>query len=218
MTPIPCPSCGAPIPFRTSFAVFAVCGYCGATVVRTDRDVSRIGQAADLPDEMTPIQVGTVVTAAGTPFTVAGRVRMSWEDGFWNEWFLAGDGPAGAGWLAEAQGTWAVSFPCPLEEAQGLNPDMPPALGDPVRIRGRAFRVSDVKAASCVGSEGELPFAAERGWTALYADMLSEDGGFAGAEYSDDGARLFLGQYVTFASLRPRNLRPVEGWTAPVST
>ena len=218
MDPLACPSCGAPLPFSTSFAVFAVCRSCGAAVVRNDRDVSSIGTVADLPDEVTPFQVGTAVDTGGRRFTLAGRVRMAWGDGFWNEWFMVADTggtDAVPGWLAEAQGTLAVSFPCPAAEADGLSPAEPPALGARIRIRGESFRVADLKEAHCIGSEGELPFAAPVGRAALYADMLSAEGGFAGAEYGPDGMRLFLGRYVAFNALRPRHLRPVEGWAAP---
>lgn len=219
MTPLACPSCGTPLPFRTSYAVFAVCEYCGAAVVRRDRDVDAIGTVADLPDEMTPFQVGTRVETGGRRYTLAGRVRLAWADGFWNEWFMVsstGNPDDGPGWLAEAQGTLAVSFPCPAADAEGLGPAQPPALDAPVRIRGETFRVADLKEARCIAAEGELPFAAPVGRTARYADMLSQSGKFAGAEYGPDGMRLFLGRYVLFNALRPRNLRPVEGWTAPV--
>ena len=216
MTPLACPSCGAPLPFRTSFAVFAVCRSCGAAAVRRDRDVSSIGTVADLPDEVTPFQVGTDVEANGRRFTLAGRVRMAWADGFWNEWFMVASAGDAQGWLAEAQGTLAMSFPCPAAEAGGLSPAEPPGLGEVIQIRGEAFRVSDLKEARCIGSEGELPFAAPVGRAALYADMLSDSGGFAGAEYGPEGLRLFLGRYVAFNALRPRHLRPVEGWAAPI--
>ena len=215
---VPCPSCGAPLTFRTSFSVYAVCGYCGSTVVRRDKDVEKIGEMADLPDEMTPVQVGTTLTYGGAGFTVAGRVRVGWADGAWNEWYLVSD--ARTGWLAEAQGFFAVSFPVGLEEATGLGEGLS-VLDGVVRIRERAYRVTDIKEALCLGSEGELPFAAPKGKATTYYDMLEDGGGFASIEETTGAEAkpvrtLFVGEYVAFNALKFGNLRTVEGWAAPV--
>ena len=107
-----CPSCGAPMTFRSSFSVYAVCSFCGSTVLRTDRDVSLIGTMADLPDEMTPFQVGTGLSWHTDTYTLAGRVRMGWADGAWNEWFI--DSANRKGWLSEAQGFLALAFETPV--------------------------------------------------------------------------------------------------------
>lgn len=214
MAPLACPSCGAALPFSTSFAVFAVCAYCGAAVVRRDRDVESIGVVADLPEEVSPWQLGASIEVDHRRYTLVGRVRMAWADGVWTEWFATGANDAAA-WLAEAQGTLAVSVPCPADQAEGLDPAVPPALNQAVRIRGIDYRVADLKEARCIGVEGELPFPAPVGRTSTGADMLSRDGGFAGAEYGPEGMRLFVGRYATLAELQPRGLRVLEGWPAP---
>lgn len=210
-----CPSCGAELVFRASFSVFAVCAYCGSTVVRTDRDVAAIGVMADLPDEMTPLQVGTELSHGGGHYTLVGRVRMAWADGAWNEWYMV-DGET-AGWLAEAQGFLAVSFEQPLAGARGLDDGAVPALDTLVAVGGKTYRVTDIKEALCVGSEGELPFRAPRGRTATYADMLGEAAGFASLEQDEDGRRLYAGAYVGFDQLALRNLRAVAGWSPPTT-
>ena len=204
-----CPSCGAPIPFRSSFSVYAVCRSCGSTVLRTDRDVSVIGKMADLPDEMTPFQVGTGLSWQGQTYGLAGRVRMAWADGAWNEWFI--DSAARKGWLCEAQGSLALAFETEVPPRLAG----PAKLGDVVDLAAEHFRISDIKRATCIGSEGELPFPAPRGRSATYYDMLSPVGGFAGLEDSDEGRRLYIGHYVEFDDLQFTNLREVEGWRVP---
>ena len=87
-----------------------------------------------------------------------------------------------------------------------------------VTVAGQRFRVSDIKRASCVGSEGELPFAAPRGRSAIYYDMVSASGGFAGLEVADDGRRCYRGDYVLFDELGLSNMRPVEGWREPLAS
>jgi len=213
MTSYACPSCGAPIAFRSSFSVYAVCSYCGSTVLRTDRDVSLIGKMADLPDEISPLQVGAEFTFRGQGFMLLGRVRVGWADGAWTEWFVAS--ARRKGWLAEAQGFLALAFE--EELPKGLAGPLPP-LGELLEIGKQPFRVSDIKQATCLGSEGELPFPAPRGRTATYLDMVSPTGGFAGLEEAGEERRLYVGEYVDFDALAFRGLREVEGWTLPRST
>ena len=205
-----CPSCGAPIQFRSSFSVYAVCSYCSSTVLRTDRDVSLIGKQADLPDEISPLQVGAGFTFRKVRFSLLGRVRMGWADGAWTEWFV--DSQTRKAWLSDAQGFLALCF----EDAvpRGLAGPLPP-LGEVIEIGKQPFRVSDIKQAACLGSEGELPFPAPRGRRATYLDMVSPTGGFAGLEQAEEGRRLYVGEYVEFDALAFTGLREVEGWTVP---
>lgn len=205
-----CPSCGAPITFRSSFSVYAVCESCGSTVLRADRDVAVIGTMADLPDEISPLQVGTSFSFDGARYTLLGRTRMAWADGAWSEWYA--DSGARQGWLAEAQGFYGFSVERPVPETLAGSHL---ALDQVVTIDGEAFRIADIKQATCIGSEGELPFAAPRGRVATYFDMIGRSSGFAGIEQSDEGRRLYVGRYVGFDALGFANLRKVDGWSEP---
>jgi hypothetical protein len=206
-----CPSCGADLPFRSSVSVYAVCASCGSTVVRTDLAVEAIGIMATLPDEITPLQIGARLAWQGRHFTLLGRLRIGWEDGAWTEWFMD-DGAASQAWLTEAQGLLAVS----------VEQDVPPALaaapslGEVVMLGSTGFRVADIKRGTCLGSEGELPFAAPKGRIATYIDMVGQTAGFAGLEESEDGRRLYTGTYVPFERLGFTGLRDVEGWPPPL--
>ena len=207
-----CPSCGATLEMKSSIAVCAVCKSCGSMVVRTDAAVESIGKVASLPDDLTPLQVGAGFTWEGRRYTILGRVRIGWRDGAWNEWF-ADDGGR-PGWLAEAQGFLSIAFEEPVPA--GLDGAMP-ALGAAVSIGGDSFRVADVKDAVCIGSEGELPFAAPKGRAATYADMLSETEAFAGLEDSSEGRRLYVGRYAPFRAFGFTALRALDGWRPPAA-
>ena len=52
-----CPNCGAKIVFRWSSSVQTVCEYCKSILVRTDIDLKKVGQVADLPPDSSPIQI-----------------------------------------------------------------------------------------------------------------------------------------------------------------
>ena len=206
-----CPSCGAELPFRSSVSVYAVCQSCGSTVVRNDRAVQSMGTMAALPEEISPMQVGTRLQWSGRTYTLLGRLRIGWADGAWTEWFID-DGAGGPGWLTEAQGLLAASFERPLPSDLG---SALPELGAAVSLDGEMLRVADIKQGTCLGSQGELPFVALKGREATYVDMVGSTAGFAGLEYSAEGSRLYRGGYLPFAAFHFENLRQVEGWPAP---
>jgi hypothetical protein len=104
-----CPNCGAPLVYRWSSSVQTVCEYCRSIVVRTDVDVKKVGQVADLPDNASPIQLATEGHYGDKGFVVAGRILYQYDQGGWNEWRIVLDGGAD-GWLSDAQNALAVSF------------------------------------------------------------------------------------------------------------
>src|SRR5262249_41934818 len=109
-----CPNCGAKIVFQWSSSVQTVCEYSKSILVRTDVDITKVGQVADLPPDSSPIQINTEGVYRNKPFVVAGRIIYEYEQGGWNEWhIILGDGSSA--WLSDAQNEYAVSFPAPIE-------------------------------------------------------------------------------------------------------
>jgi Domain of unknown function (DUF4178) len=212
-----CPSCGGEIKFQSPVSVTCICPYCRSLVVRHDKDVEAIGKMAELPDDISPFQLGTQGVYKGTHFTLVGRVVIGWEDGRWNEWFIQVDGDK-KGWLAEAQGSLAISFETAL--AADVEKELRSAeLGDALTIAGQEFGVDDIKDALCIASDGELPLVASQGRKARVIDMVNADGGFASVEFPKDGSgpRFYLGEYVEFDDLHFSGLRELPGWKMPLS-
>jgi hypothetical protein len=211
-----CPSCGAEITFQSALSVTCVCPYCRSLVVRHDTDVETIGKMAELPDDISPFQIGTAGIYKGVHFGIIGRLKVGWEDGCWNEWFLYMDTGKKA-WLAEAQGFLAVIFEEDLTTSLA-HADFysVPELGEHKTIAGKNYTVSDIKDTECVGSEGELPFAAPQGRKVKAVDLVGGNSGFAGIEYSDgEQPSIFTGEYVEFTDLHFSNLRELPGWKLP---
>lgn len=221
MKKYPCPSCGAKIPFRTSIASHGICPYCRTMVVRDDEALRKTGDMAQLPDDMSPFQIGSEAMFRDVRFGIVGRMRIGWQDGSWNEWFIVSD-DGRKGWLAEAQGFYSPCF-----ETQTLNPQTAQTLkekftGEPVtwqgllnkplQINGKPYRIVDVKEAVCLGSEGELPFDAPVGRKTTTVDLVDSDGGFASVEVTPGKISVFEGAYVDWPDLRCKYFRTFEGW------
>ena len=209
-----CPQCGAPVPFQSSIAVFAVCEHCRSMVVPRGASAERLGEMAELPPDLSPLQIGTRGTWSGVAFELIGRLRVEWEEGSWTEWSAVfADGRTG--WLAETQGFFTVSF---AQDGHGSLPS-PRELkaGTPLQIAERAFHVVDVKKVVHIVAEGELPFIAPPGSKRVSADLMASDGSFATIDsFPDSEPELYLGAYATFEALSFSNLRPVPGWNADV--
>src|SRR6266436_6685017 len=104
-----CPNCGAKIIFRWSSSVQTVCEYCKSILVRTDVDLKKVGQVADLPPDSSPIQINTEGVYRDKAFVVIGRILYEYEQGGWNEWHVVmSDGTSA--WLSDAQNEYAVSL------------------------------------------------------------------------------------------------------------
>jgi Domain of unknown function (DUF4178) len=81
-----CPSCGAPVEFRSAASASAVCSFCRSTLVRDGDALQRIGVSSELFDDHSPLQLGAAGTLQGLAFTIVGRLQYGYAAGTWNEW------------------------------------------------------------------------------------------------------------------------------------
>ena len=206
MTKANCPSCGAEVLFKSAISVFSVCGHCRSMVVRHDMDVESLGEMAQLPDDVSPIKIGTRGKYKNNPFEVVGRLKVAWSEGYWNEWFVLFENGE-EGWLAEAMGFFMMSSEVKAPERIPRRKDL--KVGNAYELApSRPFYVDDIKEATCIGSEGELPFKGLVNRKTLSVDMSSFSCDFVNIEYADgEEAHLYIGRYVEFEELALTNLR-----------
>ncbi len=204
-----CPQCGANVEFAWSSSIQTTCEYCNSVIVRHDVDLEKVGVVADLPPDVSPIQIRTEGIYENKAFTVAGRIVYEWEGGGWNEWHLMfQDGVSG--WLSDAQAEYFISFPLAY-------PGYVPAAtelrrGQALELGGQAYTLTALTKAGYVGVQGELPFEYWDKKAIQFADLRSADGRFATIDYSEEPPLVFAGKGVEFDSLRLKNLREFEGW------
>jgi hypothetical protein len=202
-----CPTCGAPLQFLSA-APYAVCAYCRSLLVRSDVGVESIGKVAMVPDDVSPLRLGTSGLYEKRPFRLVGRIRKVWSQGSWSEWCaLFGDGALG--WLAEAQGDLVMTFERPIAlQQQKIAPEAV------VVLEGERFQVSDIKQVVCSGAEGELSSYSPNAKPMISVDLRGPGLAFATIERSDK-VRIFVGRFVEFGECNFQGLRALEGWTPP---
>jgi hypothetical protein len=202
-----CPNCGAPVTFRWSSAVQTTCEFCHSILVRTDVDLKKVGQVADLPADASPIQIGTEGAYQNKAFVVIGRILYEYAQGGWNEWHVVyNDGTNG--WLSDAQLEYDLSW------QKGLPVPLPASTykGQKFQWDGNVYEVTSLTQAHYKGVQGELPFQYWDKTDLLFADLRSTSGNFATIDYSENPPLLFIGRAVEFDDLHLKNLRDFEGW------
>ncbi|MGA2810493.1 MAG: DUF4178 domain-containing protein [Candidatus Acidiferrum sp.] len=204
-----CPNCGAKIVFQWSSSVQTVCTYCKSVLVRTDLDLTKVGQLADLPPDNSPIQINSEGLYRHKSFVVIGRIFYEYDQGGWNEWhFVTNDGTNG--WLSDAQEEYAVSFSVPNQKLPQQSELQP---GAQFSWNGQIYTLSVITNAHFRGVEGELPFKFWDKGDMLFADLRTQSKNFATLDYSDEQPALYLGEFVEFDDLKLKNLRTFKGWS-----
>ena len=207
-----CPSCGAPVVFRSASSIFAVCAYCQSTLVRHDQALEDIGKMAALVEDRSPLQLGAEGAYKGVHFALIGRIQIKYSQGIWNEWHLLFDDMR-TGWLSEAAGEYVLTF-------AEFVPDQLPAfdslkIGQRFVLASQTWTVSNIENAECVAGQGELPFKVGAGYPVAAVD-LRNGANFATLDYSETPPLFFAGQAVDFKSLKMANLR--DGMAIPAVT
>jgi hypothetical protein len=172
-------------------------------------DLNAVGKMSDLRDDLTPFQLGTTGLFDKKRFDIVGRLKVGYQNGFWNEWYcLFGDGIEA--WLAEAQGFYGFCFPVLDWLAPELNSL---AIGKWIDIgNSGSFQVEDMHRVFCIYSEGELPLSAVEGRRSTSVDLSNDDGEMATIEYAAAETRVFVGDYKDFDEFQFENLRHIDGW------
>ena len=210
-----CPTCGAPVVFKSSASFHGVCEFCRSTLVRHGGNLENLGRMADLIEDASPIRIGTEGQYHGVHFAVIGRIQLRYAAGVWNEWHVLFDDMRG-GWLSDANGEYLVTF---LKAPGAALPEFAKLMpNDELTLAGKDFVVTDLEEAMCIAGQGELPFAFGAGYPAQLADLRSTDdteAAFASIDYSETPPLFFVGESLPFAAFRFANLRGEQAATTP---
>jgi hypothetical protein len=212
-----CPNCGAAISFRSVDLPVRVCDYCHSSITRTGDALVSMGKVAEVPEDVSPLQIGVRGSDGGHGFQLIGRVRWRWTDGGWNEWLALFDNGT-TGWIGEAMGRYMLLREVAATGSaveRGLRDGAQIIVGTEATIDGVQYRVTDVKQATCAGSEGELPFNTPPGFSMPSVDLMAADGHCASIQMDGGEVKLYAGRYVTLADMKATGLRAFDGWPMP---
>jgi endogenous inhibitor of DNA gyrase (YacG/DUF329 family) len=200
-----CPSCGAPVEFRSAASASAVCSFCRSTLVRDGEALQRIGVSSELFDDHSPLQLGAAGIFQVLAFTLVGRLQYTYADGTWNEWHALFDNGR-SGWLSEDNGAYVFSFDAALDEVPPRAEEL--RAGETRVLAGRGWDVAAITTARLIGALGELPFAPRLQGAFVVADLRNPQGEVGTLDYSTPGkAQWSIGRGVLLADLALSGLR-----------
>ena len=207
-----CPSCGAPVEFKSGQSIVVICSYCRSAVARTDRGLNDLGKVAELVQTGSPLDVGLRGKWKDVTFELTGRAQLGHEmGGQWDEWYATFSN-GWLGWLAEAQGRFYITFQYPIPEGVEVPPFDQLQLGQsvPGLPWPTPLIVAETGRATALGAKGEIPYLLTPGETYYYADLSGVNGAFGTLDYNQSPPLVFLGQQVTLADLGITTTRTPE--------
>ena len=200
-----CPSCGAPVEFRSAASASAVCSFCRSTLVRDGDALQRIGVSSELFDDHSPLQLGAAGKHQGIAFTLVGRLQYGYDGGTWNEWHALFDNGR-SGWLSEDNGSYVFSFDATLDATPPRAEDL--RAGEKRVVNGRGWDVAAVTSARLIAAQGELPSPPRLQGAFVVADLRNAQDEVGTLDYSTPGkVQWSVGRGVLLADLALSGLR-----------
>jgi DNA-directed RNA polymerase subunit RPC12/RpoP len=201
----PCPSCGAPVEFRSAQSAYAVCSFCHSTVVREGETLKRLGKMAELFDDFSPLQLTTSGRYEQESFTLVGRLQYRYAQGRWTEWVAAFDDGQRFGILSEDNGAYVFALPVDLKST--VPPSSALSVGTAVTVGGQHYTVTARTQAALVSAQGELPHLPPLDQDFLLVELRSAQGQVLSLDYSSDPPTVYLGSSVQLDNLQLHSLR-----------
>jgi hypothetical protein len=150
-----CQSCGAGLEIANQFVRSVTCRFCGsAYIVSGDSTLSANGQGMSLANYPSRLSVGTRGKIKGRGFQVLGRIRYTYNEGFWDEWQIMWDDGAPPSWLEEDEGYWTLFDKIRLRGQVASYDDI--RVGKTTIINGMSVFITERRQARVLGSEGQF--------------------------------------------------------------
>lgn len=173
MAQLECETCGAPLNIENQFIRSVTCQYCGASyLISGEQGLESRGQAVKLADYPSRLSVGQMGEIRGRRFSVLGRVRYAYPEGFWEEWQIAWDDDQPPAWLEEDEGYWT------LYKRERVRSQIPAheevRVGSTINVNNMSVFVTEKRSGKMVGQEGQfsavMPITGDFGYVTGTAD------------------------------------------------
>lgn len=207
--PQACSDCGKMLPVSRS--LYRVCSSCQSVLENAGNRYNALMKSGIMPEDMTPLRVGTRGIWQEKPFEIKGRIRFDFMQGYCNQWYIVYNNNQW-GWLQEMYGDYCVLLDTPVAiPAAKLSrakpgkqvkfPGIEPALTLQAMYNGTRF--------TC---EGELPAlpAQASAWIRLEYCYASRT--VIVHTYSKDNIIALQGVNVEVSQLKLTGLRTSAEW------
>ncbi|MEQ8674114.1 MAG: DUF4178 domain-containing protein [Aggregatilineales bacterium] len=155
MAQMSCTSCGAPLQIENQFVRSVTCNFCGSVYQITgDQGLDSVGKTTSLANYPSRLHIGMRGKIKDMGFTILGRVRYTYEQGFWDEWQITWDDNSPPSWLEEDEGYWTLYR---REKVRAAIPDYDSVkVGSTMQVNKHNVFVTEKRRGKLMGSEGQF--------------------------------------------------------------
>lgn len=199
MQNLECQSCGAPITVENQFIRSVTCQFCGASyVIKGSDTLDMTGKTSTLADYPSRLSIGQHGKIKGKGFHVMGRVRYSYDDGFWEEWQINWEDDTPPDWLEEDEGYWTLYR---RERVRSAIPSYEQIrVGGTVQVNTYNVFVTEKREGKMMGSEGQfssvMPIQEKFGFFSGTAD-----GRVVSVNYWEDEIEISIGEDLELSDM-----------------
>lgn len=168
---VSCPSCGVAIDGITAHTRSIACPHCSNWVYMGSNGWEVAGLYEHAIDAPSMFQLGKRGDLHDRSFVVAGRVRISYAEGFWDEWWLEFE-DGHHQWLEEDDGVYRLHKP--VDAKAVVKSVVAARVGGSVTIDTEDWFVSERIDAQVAGVQGSLPVAIVPGESLVCVDVMGK--------------------------------------------
>lgn len=195
-----CPSCGAPVKQKHPGSKTLICAHCGQTSHLNADTLKAAGEKHLLIDYGSVLTIGRTGKIGGREFLVLGKVRIDYEDGFWDEWYIQYLDNGNEGWIQEDDGSFTL-FHETKEISDSLSlEDITVGEWNDLCGNWEPVFITSKSKATVNGGEGELPFRIIPGEPADFVDGVW-NGKVVSVELLPDEKVIFTGQLFSLEEM-----------------
>jgi len=170
---VSCPSCGMSIDQMNALTRSITCQSCGNWVYLGSNGWETAGLFEHSIDAPSMLQLGKSGRLNDRRFVVTGRVRLSYEEGFWDEWWLEFDDGINH-WLEEDDGVYRLHKEMLDVPESNSAAYLEAKVGGFVEIGSDAWFVTERTDAQVAGVQGSLPVAIVPGEQVVCVDVMGK--------------------------------------------
>lgn len=195
-----CPSCGAPVKQKHAGSRTLFCNHCGQTSHLNANTLQAAGEQHLLIDYGSVLAIGQTGNIRGREFMVLGKIRIDYEDGFWDEWYIQYMDDGSEGWIQEDDGSFTLFQKEKRISDTLLLEDMTVGEWNDFCGNWEPVFITSKSQATINGGEGELPFRIIPGEPADFVDGVW-NGKIISVELLPDEKVLFSGKIFSLEEM-----------------
>ncbi len=164
-----CPSCGVAIGDLSAHVRSTECPHCANWLYLSNNGWTSGGLFEHALDAPSMLRLGRSGVFMDRRFTVAGRLRVTYSSGFWDEWWLEFDDGVHH-WLEEDDGRYRLHKKIEMDATDASFANA--KVGSTLQINNQRWFVTEKINSEVAGTEGSLPVAAMPGEQVLCIDVI----------------------------------------------